>query len=155
MADLRNPQALDRMRADFDKQGIMATLGITVAKVEAGRVTLSLPFRADLTQHHGFMHAGVLTTAMDSAAGFAAFTLMDAGAEVLTAEFKASFLSPARGQQFRIVGEVLKPGRTLTFAEARAYAVDDGQDKLIATLTATMMAVRNPSLTTGSGGTPA
>ncbi len=144
MPDLRNPDALTRMRADFDRQGIMATLGVTVAEVAAGRVTLTLPFRPDLTQHHGFLHAGVLTTAMDSAAGFAAFTLMDADAEVLTAEFKASFLAPARGQTFRIVGDVIRSGRTLTFTEARAYA--DDTDTVIATLSATMMAVRNPGL---------
>ncbi|MCF7699539.1 PaaI family thioesterase [Loktanella sp. M215] len=144
MPDLRNPDALTRMRADFDRQGIMATLGVTVAEVVPGRVTLTLPFRPDLTQHHGFLHAGVLTTAMDSAAGFAAFTLMDADAEVLTAEFKASFLAPARGQTFRIVGDVLRSGRTLTFTEARAYA--DDTDTVIATLSATMMAVRNPGL---------
>ena len=146
MPDLRNPDALTRMRADFDRQGVMATLGVTVAEVAPGRVTLTLPFRADLTQHHGFLHAGVVTTAMDSAAGFAAYTLMDAGAEVLTAEFKASFLAPAKGQSFRMVGEVLKSGRTLTFTEARAYALDGDRKTLIATLTATMMAVRNPAL---------
>ena len=146
MPDLRNPDALTRMRADFDRQGVMATHGVTVADVAPGRVTLTLPFRADLTQHHGFLHAGVVTTAMDSAAGFAAFTLMDADAEVLTAEFKASFLAPARGQTFRVVGEVLKSGRTLTFTEARAYARDGTRETLIATLTATMMAVRNPGL---------
>ena len=144
MPDLRNPDALTRMRADFDRQGIMATLGVTVAEVAPGRVTLTLPFRPDLTQHHGFLHAGVLTTAMDSAAGFAAFTLMDANAEVLTAEFKASFLAPARGSTFRIVGNVIRSGRTLTFTEARAYA--DDADTVIATLSATMMAVRNPGL---------
>ena len=146
MPDLRNPDALTRMRADFDRQGVMATHGVTVADVIPGRVTLTLPFRADLTQHHGFLHAGVVTTAMDSAAGFAAFTLMDADAEVLTAEFKASFLAPARGQSFRMVGEVLKSGRTLTFTEARAYATDGDRETLIATMTATMMAVRNPAL---------
>ena len=146
MPDLRNPDALTRIQAAFDRQGVMATLGVTVADVAPGRVTLTLPFRPDLTQHHGFLHAGVITTAMDSAAGFAAFTLMDAEAEVLTAEFKASFLAPARGQSFRMVGEVIKPGRTLTFTEARAYALDGERETLIATLTATMMAVRNPAL---------
>lgn len=154
MPDLRNPDALILMRAAFDRQGIMATLGITVADVAAGRVTLTCPFRADLTQHHGFLHAGVITTAMDSAAGFAAFTLMDADAEVLTAEFKASFLSPARGQLFRMVGEVIKPGRTLTFVEAKAYALDGDRETLIATMTATMMAVRNPAMRVSDAGTP-
>ncbi|MBS1300874.1 PaaI family thioesterase [Loktanella sp. SALINAS62] len=146
MTELRNPAALQQMRDAFDRQGVMRTLGVSVADVQPGRVTLVLPFRADLTQHHGFLHAGVVTTAMDSAAGFAAFTLMDADAEVLTAEFKASFLNPARGDSFRMVGEVLKSGRTLTFCEARAYAVTDGGETLIATLTATMMSVRNPAL---------
>ncbi len=146
MPDLRNPDALTQMRAAFDRQGIMATLGITVAEVGPGLVILALPFRPDLTQHHGFVHAGVITTAMDSAAGFAAFTLMDADAEVLTAEFKANFLAPARGQTFRMVGEVIKSGRTLTFAEARAYAMDGTTETLIATFTATMMAVRDPGL---------
>jgi len=154
MPDPRNPDALNRMQAAFDRQGVMATLGVTVADVVPGRVTLTLPFRPDLTQHHGFLHAGVITTAMDSAAGFAAFTLMDAEAEVLTAEFKASFLAPARGQSFRIVGEVIKSGRTLTFVEARAHATDGARETLIATLTATMMAVRNPALRGAEGGTP-
>ncbi|MFZ3581378.1 PaaI family thioesterase [Loktanella sp. DJP18] len=154
MADLRNPDALTRMQADFDRQGVMATLGVTVADIAPGHVTLTLPFRADLTQHHGFLHAGVITTVMDSAAGFAAFTLMDAEAEVLTAEFKASFLAPARGQSFRMVGEVIKSGRTLTFVEAKAFALDADRETLIATLTATMMSVRNPALRTPDAGTP-
>ena len=140
---LRDPDAVARMREGFARQGAMQTLGVTVEEVAPGRVTLALPFRAELTQHHGFLHAGIVTTVMDSAAGFAAFTLMEAGAEVLTAEFKASFLAPARGDRFRVTGEVLKPGRTLTFCEARAYGVTDGTETLVATLTATMMAVRD------------
>jgi len=142
MFELRNPDGLARMTADFARQGAMATFGVTVAEASAGRVVLHLPFNADLTQHHGYIHAGVITSVMDSAAGFAAFTLMDADAEVLTAEFKASFLAPARGASFRVVGEVLKPGRTLTFTQASAFAVTDAGEVLVATLTATMMAVR-------------
>ena len=139
---LSNPDAIERMRAGFARQGVMRTLGVEIEEVSPGRVTLTLPFDADFTQHHGFLHAGIVTTVMDSAAGFAAFTLMDADAEVLTAEFKASFLAPARGARFRMVGEVVKAGRTLTFCEARAFAL--GEDEvLFATLTATMMAVRD------------
>ena len=130
------------MQAAFDRQGIMQTLGVTVDDVAPGRVTLCLPF----APHHGFLHAGVITTVMDSAAGFAAFTLMDAESEVLTAEFKSSFIAPARGQSFRVVGDVIRSGRTLTFAQAQAFANDDGVETLIATLSATMMAVRNPAL---------
>jgi uncharacterized protein (TIGR00369 family) len=146
MPHLRDPNALYRMQEAFDRQGVMLTLGVTVVELNPGRVTLSLPFAPHLTQHHGFLHAGVITTVMDSAAGFAAFTLMDADAEVLTAEFKSSFLAPARGQTFRMVGEVIRSGRTLTFTQAQAFACDDGQETLIATLSATMMAVRNPAL---------
>jgi uncharacterized protein (TIGR00369 family) len=146
MPDLRDPNALPRMQAAFDRQGIMQTLGVTVDDVAPGRVTLCLPFAPHLTQHHGFLHAGVITTVMDSAAGFAAFTLMDAESEVLTAEFKSSFIAPARGQSFRVVGDVIRSGRTLTFAQAQAFANDNGVETLIATLSATMMAVRNPAL---------
>ena len=149
MPDLRNPDAIARMHADFARQGAMSTLGVTVTAVAPGRVTLHLPFRPDMTQHHGFVHAGIITTVMDSAAGFAAFTLMEAGAEVLTAEFKASFLAPARGQSFRMHGEVIRSGRTLTFTEARAFALNGTDETLIATFTATMMAVRNPALAKG------
>lgn len=143
MQDLRNPDAIDRMCANFAKQGAMATMGITIADVAAGRVVLEMPFDPAFTQHHGFIHAGVLTTAMDSACGFAAFTLMDADAEVLTVEYKASFLSPARGQSFRFEGEVVKSGRTLTFTQGRTIGVDGDQETVVAMLTATMMAVRS------------
>jgi uncharacterized protein (TIGR00369 family) len=141
--DYRNPGAIARLRADFDRQGAMATMGITVADIAPGRVVLEMSFNPDFTQHHGFLHAGVITTAMDSACGFAAFTLMDADAEVLTAEYKASFLSPARGQRFRFEGEVIKSGRTLTFTQGRTIAVDGDQETVVAMLTATMMAVRS------------
>lgn len=142
MTAFRNPDAVARMRADFDKQGAMSAMGISIADVAPGRVALEMPFNAAFTQHHGFMHAGVITTAMDSACGFAAFTLMDAGAEVLTVEFKANFMAPAKGAQFRFEGEVIKSGRTLTFTEGRTIAVDQGSEMVVATLTATMMAVR-------------
>lgn len=143
--EFRNPEAIARMRADFARQGAMATMGITVGDVSPGRVTLEMPFSPDLTQQHGFIHAGVITTAMDSACGFAAFTLMEADAEVLTVEFKSSFMAPARGQTFRFEGEVLKSGRTLTFTQGRAIACDNETETTIATMTATMMAVRGLS----------
>jgi len=141
--ELRNPRALDDMRAGFAAQEVMKTLGATIEQVAPGRVTLAMPFRADLTQQHGFLHAGVVTTVLDSACGFAAFTLMDAGCEVLTVEFKSSFLSPARGQSFRFEGEVLKSGRTLIFTQGRAIAFEAGRETIVSTMTATMMAVRD------------
>ena len=130
------------MRADFDRQGAMASLGITVTDVDPGRVVLEMPFNADFSQHHGFMHAGVITTAMDSACGFAAFTLMDAEAEVLTVEFKCNFMSPAKGERFRFEGNVVKSGRTLTFTEGRAIVLGEANETVVATINATMMAVR-------------
>ena len=142
MTEFRNPDAVARMRADFDRQGAMASLGITVGDVAPGRVVLQMPFNPDFTQHHGFMHAGVITTAMDSACGFAAFTLMDADAEVLTVEFKANFMAPAKGRDFRFEGEVVRSGRTLTFTQGRAIALDGDAQVTVATMTATMMAVR-------------
>ncbi len=140
--ELRDPDAIAKMKAGFDAQGAMKTLGAVVQDVSPGRVVLSMPFRADLTQHHGFIHAGIITTVLDSACGFAAFTLMDAGSEVLTAEFKSSFLEPARGSSFRFEGDVIKSGRTLTFTQGKAFALEEGRDTLISTMTATMMAVR-------------
>ncbi len=142
MTAFRNPDAVARMRADFARQGAMSAMGITVGDVAPGRVVLDMPFNPDFTQHHGFMHAGVITTAMDSACGFAAFTLMDAEAEVLTVEFKANFMAPAKGVHFRFEGEVLKSGRTLTFTTGRAIALDGESETTVATMTATMMAVR-------------
>jgi uncharacterized protein (TIGR00369 family) len=140
--EYRNPEAVARMKADFDRQGAMASMGIAVTDVAPGRVVLEMPFNADFSQHHGFMHAGVITSGMDSACGFAAFTLMDADAEVLTVEFKCSFMAPARGDRFRFEGDVIKSGRTLTFTEGRAVALDGESKTVVATITATMMSVR-------------
>ena len=137
----RNPDFTERAQKAFDLQNAMKSLGVTAADIGPGKVTLAMPFNKDFDQHHGFMHAGIITTAMDSACGFAAYTLMDANAEVLTVEFKSNFLAPAKGERFLFRAEVVKPGRTLTVAEAKAYAVQDGQEKLIATMTGTLMAV--------------
>ena len=130
------------MRADFDRQGAMRAMGITVSDVAPGRVVLEMPFNPAFSQHHGFIHAGVITSGMDSACGFAALTLMTAESEVLTAEFKSSFMSPAKGERFRFEGAVIKAGRTLTFTQGHAFAIDGAKETLIAAMTATMMAVR-------------
>ena len=140
--EFRNPEAIARLKADFDRQGAMASMGITVGDVAPGRVVLEMPFNAEFSQHHGFMHAGVITSGMDSACGFAAFTLMDADAEVLTVEFKCNFMAPARGERFRFEGAVVKSGRTLTFTEGRAIGLDGENETIVATITATMMSVR-------------
>jgi len=131
----------DRVRDSFARQGAMATLGASLADIAPGRVTIELAWAAGLSQQHGFLHAGMVATALDSACGYAGFTLMPADAGVLTIEFKINLLAPAKGQRFRMVGQVIKPGRTITVTEGRAYAIDDGREKLIATLGATLMTI--------------
>ena len=133
----RDPNWKARCEAGFFAQGVMRKLGVTIQESAPGRVSLQMPFHPDFTQHHGFMHAGTITTVLDSACGFAAMTLMAADREVLTVEFKSNFLAPARGEVFRFEGEVVKSGRTLTVTRGTAYA--DGVP--ISTMQATMMAV--------------
>ena len=130
-----------RVRASFARQKAMATLGVELAAVAPGIVELAMPYHADFTQQHGFLHAGVVSTGLDSACGYAAFTLMPEEAAILTVEFKINLLAPAKGERFLFRGEVVKPGRTLTLSEGRAYAIDGGSEKLIATMSGTMMAL--------------
>jgi uncharacterized protein (TIGR00369 family) len=137
----KDPGYAARVRASFELQGAMTTLGATLARVEPGVVEISLPWAQALTQQHGFLHAGIVATALDSACGYAAFSLMAAGTGVLTIEYKVNLLAPAKGQRFRMVGEVIKPGRTISVAEGRAYASDQGREKLIATVSCTLMSV--------------
>lgn len=137
----RTPDFEQRVRDSFARQGVMGTLGAQLLRVEPGVVEIGLDWAPGLTQQHGFLHAGVVSTALDSACGYAGFSLMAADAAVLTIEFKINLLAPAKGQRFRMVGTVLKPGRTITVAEGQAYAIDNGQEKLIATMGCTLMAV--------------
>ena len=131
----------ERVRASFAKQGAMQTLGAALGDIAPGRVVIELAWAQGLTQQHGFLHAGMVATALDSACGYAAATLMPADAGVLTIEFKINLLAPAKGQRFRMEGVVLKPGRTITVVEGRAYALDDGREKLVASMNATMMTI--------------
>ncbi|MDO9358262.1 MAG: PaaI family thioesterase [Polaromonas sp.] len=130
-----------RVRDSFALQGAMGTIGASLADIVPGRVVIELDWAAGLSQQHGFLHAGMVATALDSACGYAGFTLMPEGSGVLTIEFKINLLAPAKGQRFRMVGQVLKPGRTITVTEGRAYAIDDGREKLIATMGATLMTI--------------
>ena len=131
----------DRVKDSFARQGAMATLGASLGSIEPGRVVIELPWAAGLSQQHGFLHAGMVATALDSACGYAGFTLMPPDAGVLTIEYKINLLAPAKGQRFRMVGQVVKPGRAGTVTEGRAYAIDEGREKLIATMGATLMTV--------------
>jgi uncharacterized protein (TIGR00369 family) len=100
-----------------------------------------MPYAAAYTQQHGFIHAGIVATALDSACGYAVFSLMPEDAAVLTIEFKLNLLAPARGDRFVFRGRVVKPGRTITVAEARAFALTGEEEKLMATMTGTLMAL--------------
>lgn len=137
----RDPEYAARTRRSFERQAAMRTLGATLAEVLPGRVVVEMPWAEPLTQQHGFLHAGMVATGLDSACGYAGFTLMNADAAVLTIEFKINLLAPAQGARFRMVGTVIKPGRTVTVCEGHAYAIDGGTEKLIATMGCTLMAV--------------
>jgi uncharacterized protein (TIGR00369 family) len=136
-----------RTRASFARQAAMATLGIELVQLAAGEVVLALYHRDDLTQQHGFLHAGIVATALDSACGYAAFTLMPADAAVLTIEFKVNLLAPARGPRLRVQGQVVKAGRTISVVDGRAWqpagpgAGAGAPETLVATMTATVMTV--------------
>jgi uncharacterized protein (TIGR00369 family) len=137
----KNPDFDARVRDSFNRQKVMHTLGISIAELSPGHIVLEMAHEDALTQQHGFLHAGIVSTALDSACGYAAFSLMPADAAVLTAEFKINLLNPADGERFRFVADVLKPGKTLTICEARAYGMKGGEEKLVATMTATLMAL--------------
>lgn len=130
-----------RVEDSFALQGVMQTLGAKMEKLEPGAVDIGLAWDRSLTQQHGFLHAGVVSTALDSACGYAAFSLMPEDAAVLTIEFKINLLAPAKGERFRMEGRVLKPGRTITVCEGRAYALQDQKETLIATMNCTLMTV--------------
>jgi uncharacterized protein (TIGR00369 family) len=138
---IQDPGYDARVRQNFASQQAMATLGISLARVEPGTLELQMPYDAKFSQQNGFLHAGVISAALDTACGLASYTLMPAQADILTVEFKINLLAPAKGQTFRFVGSVVKPGRTLVIAEGRAFASEGGREKLIATMSATMMAM--------------
>jgi len=137
----KNPDYRSIATDTFERQCAMRTLGISIARLGPGEVELAMPYSADLTQQNGFVHAGIITAGLDSACGIAAFTLMPAGSDILTVEFKTNLLAPARGQRFAFRATVIKPGRTLTVCEGRAYAEEDGNETLVATMTGTLMAL--------------
>lgn len=130
-----------RVRASFARQGLMATLDATLESVSPGKVEIALIPRPELSQQHGFVHAGAVSTIADTAAGYAALTLMPADRGVLTTEFKINLLAPATGEELVAKGRVVKAGRTLTLAMAEVFAVTDGRPRLCAMLTATLMAI--------------
>lgn len=138
----QNPDFQHQVRASFARQRVMQTLGIDIVRLEPGEIELTMSHDPAYTQQHGFLHAGIVTTALDSACGYAAFSLMPAEAAVLTVEFKTNLLAPAKGDRFLFRARVIKPGRTLTVCEAQALALAAGaEERLVATMTGTLMAL--------------
>lgn len=130
-----------RIRNSFARQGLMQTLGASLGHVSPGRVEIALVPTAGVSQQHGFVHAGAVSAIADSAAGYAALSLMPANRGVLTTEFKINLLAPATGARIVARGKVVKAGRTLTLAQAEVFAESQGKERLIALLTATLMAM--------------
>jgi uncharacterized protein (TIGR00369 family) len=114
-----------RTRASFARQGVMAHIGAELERVAPGEVQIGLPFRPELSQQHGFFHAGILATIADSAGGYAGFTLFPADAGVLTVEFKINLLAAADGERATAFGHVIRSGRTLTVCQLDVF-VDKG-----------------------------
>ncbi|MEP6991198.1 MAG: PaaI family thioesterase [bacterium] len=142
----RDPDFEARVRNSFTKQQFMATLGARLERVVPGEVTIALPFRADLTQQHGFLHAGVVTSVVDSACGYAALSVMEPDAAVLSVEFKVNLLAPAAGMSFLAIGRVVRSGRTLIVCTGELRAMHDERDTVVALMQGTMMAVREKGL---------
>ena len=130
---------LARVRGSFDRQGMMATLGVEVITVEPGRVQLALRHDDRFTQHHGFLHAGAVASVLDTACGYAAYTVMPPEAAVLTATYTINLLAPAAGRRFVLTGEVVRAGRTLVVCRGEAFA--EGSQRPFAVMQATMTAV--------------
>ena len=142
---VQDPDYEARVRKTFAGQPALGALGITLAKVGPGTLELRMMYDAKFSQQNGFLHGGVVSAGLDTACGLASYTLMPATADILTVEFKINLLAPAKGQKFRFVGNVVKPGRTLVVAEGHAFASDEGREKLIATMSATMMTMLRQS----------
>src|SRR5678816_2333819 len=134
-----NPTFVDEIKDSFTKQTIMNLIGGELTRVEPGVIEITLPYRADLTQQHGYVHAGIITTIADSACGYAAYTLMPPGSDVLAVEFKVNLLRPAKGETFVARAEVIKSGRTLTVVRADVHALSKDSRELVAIMQGTMM----------------
>lgn len=136
------PETVARVRASIERQTLLTTLGVTVERLAPGYVELGLASRADLTQQHGFVHAGAITTIADAACGYAAYTRFPPDRDVLTVEFSVSFVAPAALPAFLAAGRVIRAGRTLSVCRGEVYGIaPDGERQVVALIQATMMAV--------------
>jgi uncharacterized protein (TIGR00369 family) len=134
-----DPDYAARVRASFDRQGAMRLIGACLSEVGPGYCRIELPYRPDLTQQHGYIHAGIVSAIVDSAGGYAGFTLFPADSTVLTAEYKLNLLAPAMGERLIAVGEVVKPGRTLVITRGEVHAESGAERTLCAIMQQTLM----------------
>ena len=139
----RDPDYEAKVRNSFGRQTAMETLGAVMGKVEPGEVEIEMPYRADLTQQHGFIHGGIVTAIVDSACGYAAFSLSAPDTAVLTIEYKVNFVAPAKGQRLLARGEVVRSGATISVCKGDVLAYDGGEEKLVATMLTTLMLMPN------------
>ncbi len=137
----KDPAFRARIQASFEKQGLMSTLGASIVRISPGAVEIALPASPSVSQQHGFIHAGAVAAVADTAAGYAALSLMPPRVGVLTTEFKINLVAPATGDRILARGRVVKAGRTLTLAQTEVVAESAGEEKLVALLTATLMAI--------------
>jgi uncharacterized protein (TIGR00369 family) len=142
----KDPNFAARVRDSFGKQRLMSTIGAQLTEVEPGVVTIRLPFREDLTQQHGFLHAGTIASVADSACGYAALSLMPADAGVLSIEFKVNMLAPAKGEAIVARGTVIRAGKTIMVCRADVHAISGNEQKLVAAMQGTMMVVEGRGL---------
>lgn len=137
-----NASFAEEIKESFARQSVMQLIGAKLTRIEPGVIEINLPYRTDLAQQHGYLHAGIVSTIADSACGYAAYSLMPAGSEVLSVEFKVNLLRPALGEHFVARAEVIKAGKTLSVVRADVFAFSkDKEDELIATMQGTMIAV--------------
>jgi uncharacterized protein (TIGR00369 family) len=134
-----DPDYAQRVRASFARQGAMVLIGAELIDLGPGRCTIALVPRPEISQQHGYVHAGIVSTLVDSAGGFAGFTLFPAGSSVLTVEFKLNLLAPATGDRIVAEGSVVKPGRTLAITRGEVYAEKNGMRTLVALMQQTLM----------------
>ena len=140
-----NPSVARDVADSFGRQPIMKLIGARLSLVEPGVVEITLPYRADLLQQNGYLHAGIITTIADSACGYAAYTLMAAGSNVLSVEFKLNLLRPAQGETFVARAQVIKAGKTLTVVRADVFAMNESEERrLVATMQGTMICIAAP-----------
>ncbi len=140
----QDPDYQQRVRGSFARQQMMTTLGIEITDLEPGRIVLEFDHHESFTQQHGFMHGGAIGTLLDSACGYAAFSLMPADAAILTVEYKINLLRPARADRYRATAEVVKPGRTVSVAQGTATPADS--DQAIAVMTCTLMSLHDTNI---------